>query len=453
MLDTIGDLLIGNAKIILTTRKTAIFAGSEFNNWLSKWQNKFSVTRFSIREPRIKDWLGAKKLDVIKESNIPVEYIANPVLLTYLRNLTDVEFQSQSEEPEKFVDRYFNSLLKREIERQDLIIKPEEQYQIFKNVVKIMIEFDSSVEPRSFMKEMIYEQNVDLINNTLDLYSQSNKPTLENLIDKLSNHALLDRKGQNDDMIGFINDFVFGSLIGEIMSESDSKTIENKFSAYMVEIGATAYRVQNKVNKESLWKKIESLNQKFEKGSILNFDMTLKGRILRDFSEAIFQSISAFKIQFLADFTFESCVFINCKFKDCVFEMEAFKNTTFIECHFNRCSIIDDHKLDETNEIIVIKSSQEDCKIFINGKYDETVENDILNMEDKILRIIWQNEGKYKSQKYVKLIASFEKREHRVVSKIINRLEEEGIIKVKGLNMIIEINRMKEVENRIMPKN
>src|SRR5690606_27833808 len=34
MLDTIGKLLNGDSKIILTTRKTAIFGGSEFRDWL-----------------------------------------------------------------------------------------------------------------------------------------------------------------------------------------------------------------------------------------------------------------------------------------------------------------------------------------------------------------------------------------------------------------------------------
>ncbi|MEQ8470373.1 MAG: hypothetical protein RIC35_04270 [Marinoscillum sp.] len=449
MLETIGNLLLGQAKIILTTRKTAIFAGAEFEAWLQKWKNKFEVTRFSIREPRIKDWLGKEKLSVIKNSNIPVEYIANPVLLTYLRNLIQNEFDQHCEEPESFVQKYFYSLLEREMERQDLIIKPEDQYQIFKNVVLLMVEFDSSAESRSFMKEIIFEQNQDRLRSAIDLYPSSNKPTIDNLVDKLANHALLDRKGNGEDMIGFINDFVFGTFIGELMSESSAKKIEDDFTAYMVEIGATAYRVQNKTNKEALWNKIELLRDKFENRSILNFDITLKGKILRGFKESIFQSITAFKIAFASDNIFESCVFINCKFKDCIFDIEAFKNTSFIECKFERCTVQNDEYLDRSNEIITVNCTQEESTILVNGYGHEENDINLKDIEDEILAIIWANDTKYKSQKYMKLMSNFEKSEHKYISKILQELESQGILKVRGLNIFIEINRIKEVEKRI----
>jgi hypothetical protein len=44
MLDTIGGLLEFKTKIILTTRKTAIFTVLEFESWLNKWNNKFIIT-------------------------------------------------------------------------------------------------------------------------------------------------------------------------------------------------------------------------------------------------------------------------------------------------------------------------------------------------------------------------------------------------------------------------
>ncbi len=449
MLETIGNLLIGQAKVILTTRKTAIFAGAEFETWLQKWSNSFDVTRFSIREPRIKDWLGEDKLHVLKGSNIPVEYIANPVLLTYLRNLAKIEFDKHCEEPESFVEKYFHSLLEREMERQDLIITPDHQYNIFKNVVKLMIDFDTSAESRSFMKEIILEQNREKLGSAIDLYPSSNRPTLDNLVDKLSNHALLDRKGSGDDLVGFINDFVFGTFIGEIMSESSIEKIERDFTAYMVEIGATAYRVQNKQNKEALWEKIELLKDKFENRSILNFDITLKGKILRSFKESIFQSITAFNIEFTSEHLFESCVFINCKFKNCTFDVNAFKDTTFIECKFERCNIINDEFLDKSNEINTINCTQEESTILLNGYgYDEIIDN-IEDIENKILSVIWENDTKYKSQKYMKLMSKFDKSQHKYISRKLKELENQGILKISGLNIFIEINKIKDVEKRL----
>jgi hypothetical protein len=448
MLDTIGNLLIGKAKIILTTRKTAIFSGAEFDYWLKKWENTFNVTRFSIREPRIKDWLGNQRLKIIKSRDIPVEYVANPVLLTYLRGLSDEDFVQHADEPESFVEKYFLSLLSREMERQELLMVPEDQYAIFRNVVQLMIELDSSAESGSFMKEMIFEQNKDKIQRTLDLYPSSSRPTVDNLLDKLSKHALLDRKG-HDDMVGFINDFVFGTFIGEIMSKSTSEKIEKDFSSYMVEIGATAYRVQNKVNKELLWNKIESLNHKFESRSILALDLSLRGGVLRDFENSIFQSISAFKIHFDAKFGFRSCVFINCKFKNCVLDPNAFFGTSFIQCHFENCSVVGDGLLDNHSEILTIKCTEEDCLILSSNKYETEEGINYSDIEDDILRIIWQNDSKYKSQKYLKLMSNFEKSEQKAVSKVISGLEDQGLIQVKGLNIFLQINRIKEIERRL----
>ncbi|MBK7959272.1 MAG: hypothetical protein IPK03_14975 [Bacteroidetes bacterium] len=71
MLDTIGSLLENKAKIVLTTRKTAIFSGLEFDKWTQKWDKKFEVSRLSLKEPKIKDWLGSERFSLIKSQNVP----------------------------------------------------------------------------------------------------------------------------------------------------------------------------------------------------------------------------------------------------------------------------------------------------------------------------------------------------------------------------------------------
>lgn len=48
MLSTIGDLLTDEAKIILTSRKTAIFAGTEFIDWVDSYNGNFDVIRFQL---------------------------------------------------------------------------------------------------------------------------------------------------------------------------------------------------------------------------------------------------------------------------------------------------------------------------------------------------------------------------------------------------------------------
>ncbi|HDZ9190567.1 TPA: hypothetical protein RUZ10_003664, partial [Vibrio cholerae] len=51
MLDTISELLINKAKVVLTTRRTAIFDGDEFHQWIANHENDFEVIRLRIQEP------------------------------------------------------------------------------------------------------------------------------------------------------------------------------------------------------------------------------------------------------------------------------------------------------------------------------------------------------------------------------------------------------------------
>lgn len=65
MLSTIGELLDGEAKVVLTSRKTAIFAGPEFIDWVEKYNGRFDVVRFQIEKPEIREWLSAERFDNI----------------------------------------------------------------------------------------------------------------------------------------------------------------------------------------------------------------------------------------------------------------------------------------------------------------------------------------------------------------------------------------------------
>jgi hypothetical protein len=449
MLDTIGNLLKGNAKIILTSRRTAIFAGQEFQNWLKKWNDEFDSTRFSIEIPRIKDWLTLDRLTAIRDSQIPVENIANPVLLTYLRNLEETIFIKHLLEPNSIIKKYFYSLHQREMIRQDLKISPEDQYSIFKNVVRMMIHFNETSDERSFFRDIIIDQNKEILDKAIKLYPADK--TIEWLADKLINHALLDRKGRDEDMIGFINDFVFGTFIGEIMSEATYGEIEKSFSPYMVEIGATAYRVQSTENKILLWNKIEAFKEKFENSILFSFDITLKGQIERSFELAIFQSIQIFKIQFTNKFIISSSVFINCKFKNCIFNSGAFESVSFIECLFEDCKTEDIEHINEYINTYTIKCTQKgsDVLTYDTNSSEGNDKADLVKKENEFLKEFYQFEIEFKSQRLMQFMKRHDKSEHKFIASIINKLEKEKIIRISGLDMFIEVNKLKLVKQRI----
>ena len=54
MLETISELLTNNSKVILTTRKSAIFDGELFTDWINKYQDKFVINRYQIEKPEIR---------------------------------------------------------------------------------------------------------------------------------------------------------------------------------------------------------------------------------------------------------------------------------------------------------------------------------------------------------------------------------------------------------------
>lgn len=449
MLDTIGKMLIGKAKIILTTRKTAIFGGSEFRDWFSKWNNSFNVSRFSIEIPRIKDWLGLKKIEELKLKNIPLEQIANPVLLTYLRNLSNDEFTSHLEEPELIVKRYFYSLMEREKIRQELFIDPDDQYELFSNVAKSMIEFDLSSEKRQFMKDLIAEENRGILEKSLKAYPGN--MTVEMLTEKLVNHAIFDRKGREENMIGFINDFVFGSFIGEIMCETSPEIIEKSFPANMVELGATAFRVQNKENKEKLWMKIESLKHKFQLNILFNFDITLKGELLREITNTTIQSSQVYQVVFNDKFLIKDTAFVNCTFKNCVFNPKAFLGISFIQCTFESCIVKGEKYLDVISESFALNCNQIDSNLFYHNskEFYEQSENNKDEVTQKILIELYDIEKIYKSKRLSILLDRFDFNDRKEVKSKLDKLVQEDFIEVNGLDIYLKLNKIKEVESLI----
>ena len=218
----------------------------------------------------------------------------------------------------------------------------------------------------------------------------------------------------------------------------------------MVELGATAYRVQNVKNKELLWDKIDALKNKFENSTLFTFDTTLKGKLERNYEQTIFNSQNVFKINFVRDFIISSSVFINCKFKNCTFNSQAFDSTSFIDCVFDDCNVNGIDYVNDYNNSYLIKCIQKDCKV-LSYQIDEkelTVDSS-KKMEDRILKDLYSIEKQYKTQRLLHTMKNFNKSEHRIVSALIEKLEREKVIKVVGSDMFIEINKIQYVKNRI----
>lgn len=442
MLDTIGNLLEHKTKIVLTTRKTAIFTGVEFDSWINKWDNKFNLTRISIKEPRLKDWLGDQKYKLVSEKNVPIEYLANPVILAFLKNIQLQIFSPLMDEPEILVEQYFEKMLERERERQNLIMTVSNQLEIFRNVVKMLIELDTTVEDKDFFKQIVLDQNRKLIEYTRSLYSGVEKPTLENLVDTLCTHALLDRKGRDQSQIGFVNDFVLGTFVGEIMADTAIEKIEMEFSAYMIELAVTAYRVQNTKNKNQLWDKLQRVHYKFQPSTIFSFDIYLKKHPQQDYAEISIYDHTFFNAEFNT-FEIKSSIFINCHFRDCEFNVDCFCNSSFINCTFENCEIKNAEFIDEKNGNTAIKCSQIGCSILVqeNVFYIDDREDLVSSLEKAVLRRLWTISNT-KGHHIIKLMHFFGEQSRRNVGNALKSLEEQGYITIRGSFIHFAINKI-----------
>jgi DNA-binding transcriptional ArsR family regulator len=343
--------------------------------------------------------------------------------------------------PEELVEEYFHRMLEREKDRQNLIMTVEKQLEVFRNVVKMLLELDSTSEEKEFFKSIILDTNKKLLEYTKSLYGGDDKHTVDTLVDSLATHALLDRKGRHQNEIGFINDFVLGTFIGQIIIDPHIDKIEKTYSAYMIELAVTAYRVQSKKNKAILWTKIQDILGKFQGEAIFSFDIYLKESLVRNYSELSIFDLSFFNIRF-ENFKVSSSVFVNCYFKNCIFEIECLHGVSFINCTFSNCTVKDGEHIDGKNEVTAIKCTQEKCSILIEDVTQFELDKPSLvnDLEKEILSKVW-NISNTKGHHIVKLTGCFDKNKREIYGHL-KSLEEKGLIDIRGIHVYFITNKI-----------
>lgn len=339
MLSTIGKLLQDEAKIILTSRKTAIFAGAAFEQWIESYEGAFDVMRIQLERPRIESWLTTERFDQIANAGIPLHQIANPVLLTYLRNIPDNDFTDVISTPGDITVKYFQFLLSREKERQDLIISVNDQMAIFEQLALNFLEYDLMGDTRQFVKELIVDYNKQMLMHYKELSPQPIQ--LSELADTLTNHALLDRTG-NKDFVAFVNEYVFGYLLGRAILRlgTDCLNSQNPLSEDILERAVLSFKYAVDADRQALWGKLYPLKHRMTPPHILMMECTLIHRINDNYSDCSFNSLCFEDVDFNEqDGCFLRATFVDCTFKNCTFGAAAFNQTYFTGCKFKGCSL------------------------------------------------------------------------------------------------------------------
>ncbi|QIK59819.1 hypothetical protein G7050_08230 [Dysgonomonas sp. HDW5A] len=341
MLSTIVDLLSDNAKIVITSRKTAIFNSEDFFNWMSSRSIDYTMAKITISEPLIDNWLSKEQLDIIDAAQLPIDKFANPVLLAFMKYSSISRLEEMVIRKNSIVNEYLTFLMEREQTRQNLLIEPNTQLRIFRKLVRLFAEFDIKTASKEDIKDFILEFNRRILHETLEKYLPTNRPHIEQLADTLSNHAFLDKKDSRN--IGFVNEFILGTLVAQnlVLGKffEHNKTFYVGLNILFANLALQSYKVQSQEERHKLWEVFNSFPFDYDAIFYLQIDVHLKNKLSRKYSHLVIDSFSFDCIKLTNSCLFEKSTFTNCSFSNCIFALNAFINCSFVKCKFYDCSI------------------------------------------------------------------------------------------------------------------
>ena len=445
MLSTILDLLEGKAKVIITSRKTAVLNGALFYSVIEETERRFYLQRIALETPVINDWLRKDQLEQLKNVSFDFSNIANPVLLSYIRGIGEDDFKDIITQKTNIVEIYFKALLERERKRQALLMDEEMQKRVFRKLARLMCDFDIKSYDKSTIKELIAEYNVEIFNDYIKNYPESPKPTHDDLAETLSNHALLDRN--KDNLIGFVNDFIFGILIAENIIKG--KFVEHYPHRYkqvlsqeFASLAIDAYKTMPCTEKDTFWKKMNEYGYSYDDSFNFSRDILLTNK-LHESEYANFQldDIDLADVTFGHTSLFRMVIFSNIRFRRCSFLKSAFVDTSFVNCSFYDCNWIEEQDTDSTPYIIG-SDSNNDFLLLASTKQGTMIDgckNDRGELNKIILSLFVRPEGKVVRMKRITAIKNeCEGFSEREISKALNTLENSHFLVVNGGNCFIQ---------------
>lgn len=443
MLDTIGELLEENSKVVLTTRRTAIFDGDAFHEWVFSHEDEFDVLRLRLQEPTIDDWLTPDKIENLKNSSFPIDKLNNPVLLAYLRGLHADEFEEVLKYSDDIVNRYFTTLLEREKERQNLKLSVEEQMRIMRFIASDMLLSNYTSESKEYLELLISEKFASLLEKTRALYTSSERPSIDELITKVTTHALLDRVG-NRDNIGFINEFVLGNFVADVVvaTEDQEWLGEQRF----IEPAVMATAPRSKERRDNFWSAIRFALEFQPPSDRVMFSQVLCGDLFVELSDETLSGQTLREVNFGVNSSINRFLFLDCIFQACSFKKSGFKDVTFINCQFYECSVVESDE-GSPGEVELI-NNHEDTEGFLNklgtvkghGK-DERISDSLSSAESFVLGKFWPK-GRPRAHKHrpVSILYGNGKYMPSEIHSAIDALKNREILIVPDKSSFLEIN-------------
>lgn len=448
MLDTIAELFKEGAhtKVVLTSRKSAIFTGDIFNEWVETHLSGCNVTRISIEEPTIQDWLGFEKVEYLEKHKIPFASVINPILLAFMRSMNMDTFREKCSNLESVIQYYFTSLLDRERERQALQLSVEEQYMLMKRIAGLFVEYDIMSEELSFIRDLFQE----IIHEKYKEYREryvviEERPTEEEFATKLAGHALLNRVSPRKNDIGFINEFIFGIFIGDNIMENVA-VLDNMDGKY-IDIACTAYENRSEDKRTRLFEKVKPYIEKLNYEQQLDIEIKLSNTIKRNYYEHYFSNRSFNQDTFWdGEFRFENCTFRNCLFNKCVISTSAFKQCSFYDCKFY--------------DVIVLRDTNENCRLIFSANctgheafvreasYEEKTETLDDDYEKVILKKYWGDGNRFSKGKLpeIMLLKTQDEDERKGLEEALESLKKKELLFKYGHYWFLNKDKIKDIK-------
>ena len=345
MLDTIGVLLKGKAHVVVTSRRTALFSGDAFETWIALRKDEFDVVRVRLKKPTVKDWVGPDREQQLVAASIPVHDLANPVLLSFIRGLSAEDFDSiATSGSERLVNYYFDSLLDREKERQQLRMEVSEQRTLFIDLARQMRDGGFTAESSEYLQFRLTDVHGDLLSHVRERYAASERPTPDELARKLVSHALLDKKGNRDDQIGFVNDFAFGVMLAEgYVSSSDDSWLGDRV---FMDNAITSSAPRSETFKGLLLHKLSFALECSDETTRLSGQLALAQSPTTVYESSTFTGLALERKVLTRPGQFQRCVFVGCDFRECDLSAVAFSGASFVSCRFFDCRLHEAASLD-----------------------------------------------------------------------------------------------------------
>lgn len=454
MLDTIAQLFSEGAKtkVLLTTRKSSIFVGEDFDDWVDTHLSDCNVTRIQLAAPSLRDWIGPEKIEKLKDHGIELDNILNPVLLSLLRSAPLEDFENKYSSNDQIIEQYIELLLKREQTRQSLPLEVSEQLSIMSRLAAEMVEFDISAEDIDFIKAMLEDIVGDQFSKYLNRYEMmsdvsENKPTESEFLNKLSHHALLDRVSSQSNQIGFLNDFIFGLMIAEAL-EHDYIAPSDVKGKYL-DITITALSTASSERRNKLYSILSSTIDKETPQRKLNASIILLKSIQGSYESEYFDGIYfGEKVSIINSGTFKNSIFTDCVFNNCEINTDAFKTCQFYNCSFYNVKIVVGETLD--CELIFLSCSGH--QQFAEAAYRENkkVEH-IVDYERTVLEQYWKPgyDMAEPRRAYQTLLRGVAQSDKMAVAEAIDSLIKKGILIKKARVIELNFEKMEEIKKII----